>query len=120
MCTTVLMLVMACAFLAGELGRGKGLKLLCIGCAAVMVLTLPSGLRGCRDIVSCHLQFERREAIIEEAIASGEGDVVANVVIPSTQWSGFWGIRDLSTEDPTTWPNLGMARYYGIDSIIGE
>lgn len=120
MCTTVLMLVIACGFPAAELGRGKGFRILCCGCAVLLVLTVPSGLRGCRDIVSCHLQNAHREAIIAEAIASGEGDVIANVVIPSTPWSGFYGLADLNTADPTTWPNHSMALYYGIDSIIGE
>lgn len=120
MCTTVLMLVMGCAFLATALNRGKGFPVLCAGCAVLLLLTVPSGLRGCRDIVSCYLQHERREAIIAEAIENGERDVVANVVIPSTPYSGFYGLADLNTVDPTTWPNHSMALYYGIDSILGE
>lgn len=116
MCTTALMLVMGCAFLASELE----VRAVCVGCALIALLTLPAGLTGCRDIVSCYRQFQQREAVIAGAVENGEGDVVANVVLPQTQWSGFWGLRDLSTEDPTTWPNYGMARYYGVDSIIGE
>lgn len=116
MCTTTLMIVMACAFIASQLE----LRAVCVGCALIALLTLPKGLTGCRDIVSCYRQFGLREAVIAEAIESGETNVVANVVVPETPWSGFWGLRDLSTEDPETWPNHSMALYYGIDSIIGE
>ena len=66
------------------------------------------------------MQNRQREEIISAAIESGETDVTANVVIPQTRWSGYWDLRDLSTEDPETWPNHSMAVYYGIDSIIGE
>lgn len=120
MCATVLMLIMGCVFLAPELGRGKGFRLLCAGCAVLFLVTIPSGLGGCRDIVSCHLQNEQREAVISKAIENGEGDVTANIVIPATRWSAYWGLKDLDPADPATWPNHSMALYYGIDSIIGE
>lgn len=119
LCVPVLMLVMALLLPAAPLGRGKGFPILCAACAAVVLLTLPSGLTGCRDILSCHRQHVRREEIIAEAIENGERDVVANVVIPETSWSGYWGVRDL-TEDPETWPNHSMAGYYGLDSLIGK
>ena len=119
LCVPVLMLLMALLLLAAPLGRGKGFPILCVACAAVILLTLPSGLTGCRDILSCHRQHVRREQLIAEAIGNGERDVVANVVIPETGWSGYWGIRDL-TDDPETWPNHSMAGYYGLDSLIGK
>lgn len=123
MCTTVLMLVMANGFLAAPLSRVNG-KWIVPACVLVTVLlfaaTLPAGLRGCLDIVRCHGEFALREETIAASIEAGELDVTANVVVPATPYSGFWGLRDLSTEDPDTWPNHSMAIYYGIDSIIGE
>ena len=119
LCVPVLMLVMALLLPAASLGRRKGFPVLCAACAALILLTLPSGLTGCRDILSCHRQHVLRESIIAEAIENGERDVVANVVIPETPWSGYWGVRDL-VEDPETWPNHSMAMFYGLDSLIGK
>ena len=50
---------------------------------------------------------------------NGERSVTANTVIPQTEWSGFWGVRDL-TDDPETWPNHSMAVSYGLDSLKAE
>lgn len=120
MCTTVLLLIMAIVWLARELMKTKVFPVIAAGMTLIAVLTIPAGIRGCRDILSCYRQNEAREEIISAAIESGETDVTANVVIPQTHWSGYWDLRDLSTEDPETWPNHSMAVYYGIDSIIGE
>ena len=119
LCVPVLMLIMAILFLWTPISRGRGFHNFCLACLLIFCLTVPNGLRGCRDILSCHRQHVRREQFISEAIKNGERDVVANVVIPETPWSGYWGIRDL-TEDPETWPNHSMAGYYGLDSLIGK
>ena len=120
MCTTVLLLVMAIVWLAWELSMTRVFPVVAAGVALIAVLTIPSGISGCRDILSCWRQNQLREQIIAAAIESGDMDVTANVVIPLTSWSGYWDLRDLSTEDPETWPNHSMAVFYGIDSIIGE
>lgn len=117
MCTSVLMLIMGICFLASPLLKQKNIRL---ACAALTVLTLFAACWGAWDIADCHRQFRQREQTIAAAIAAGELDVTANVVLPRTPYSGFWDLRDLSTEDPNTWPNYDMARYYGIDSIIGQ
>ena len=120
MCTTVLLLIMAIVWLSRELMKTKGFAVIAAGMAIIALLTIPSGIRGCRDILSCSRQNEVREQTIAAAMESGDMDVTANVVVPQTRWSGYWELRDLSTEDPGTWPNHSMAVYYGIDSIIGE
>ena len=120
MCTTVLLLIMAIMMLASEVINGTAFAAIASLAALYVVLTIPSGLTGCRDILSCWRQNAQREQTIIAAIESGETDVTANVVISETPWSGYWDLRDLSTEDPETWPNHSMAVFYGIDSIIGE
>ena len=119
MCTTVLLLIMSIVMLASALMETKGFPVLCAACALVILLTIPSGLRGCRDIVSCHRQHIRREETITAALENGERDVTANIVYPQTPWSGYYGLRDL-VEDPEDWPNHSMAEFYGLDSLIGE
>ena len=119
MCTTVLMLVMACAFLAAPLFDRRGFPVFAAACTVLLLLTIPSGLTGCRDVLSCYRQHVQREATIASELAHGNRDVTANVVIPETPYSGYWGLRDL-VEDPETWPNHSMALYYGLNSLTGE
>lgn len=117
MCTSALMLIMACGFLAAPLLKPKGIRLTC---AALAALTLFAACYGLSDIADCYRQFRQREETIAASIEAGVLDVTANVVRPKTPYSGFWDLRDLSTEETNTWPNYNMAQYYGIDSIIGQ
>ena len=119
LCVPLLMLLMAALFLAEPLARKKGFRVLCVGCCLLFLLTLPAGLRGCRDILSCHRQNTLREQTIAAALEAGETEVTANTVIPQTPWSAYYGVRDL-TADPETWPNHAMAVYYGLDSLTAE
>ena len=119
LCTPVLLLIMALLFPLSELAKRENIRGFCLACVLVICLTAPFILTGSADIISCHRQHAQREQTIAAAVEAGEGDVTANVVIPQTRWSGYWGVRDL-TDDPDTWPNRDMARYYGLDSLIGE
>ena len=98
----------------------KRLLTLGIGCAVLAALTLFAGAMGLWDVADSYRQFRQRESTIAASIEAGNLDVTANVVQPHTPYSGFWDLRDLSTEDTQTWPNFDMARFYGIDSILGE
>ena len=117
LCTTALALITAAGFPAARLLNGKRAA---VALAVAVLVTLPALFAGGRDILHCHQQFAAREAIIAQALEDGITDVSAPVVLPETGWSGFYGLRDLSTEDPETWPNHSMALYYGLDSLIGE
>ena len=119
LCTPVLLLIMALLFPLSEFAKREYRMNFCLVCAVVICLSAPFILTGSADIVSCHRQHAQREQTIAAAVDAGERDVTANVVIPQTRWSGYWGVRDL-TDDPDTWPNHDMARYYGLDSLIGE
>ena len=119
LCVPVLMLLMAILLLLAPISRGRGFRSFCLVCLLCIFLTIPSGLRGCRDIVSCWRQHVQREQTNCAAIEHGQLDVTANTVIPLTPWSGFYGVRDL-TDGPETWPNHSMALYYGLDSLVGK
>lgn len=120
LCTTVLLLLMAAGFLWPDLSAGRGFGPTAGAVALLLALTLPAGLLGCRDIVRCFDQHRLREQTISAALSQGIRQVTANVVIPQTRWSGYWGLQDLSRDSPDTWPNGAMARYYGLDALLGE
>lgn len=119
MCTTVLLLIMAIAMLSAELLNEKGIRVIA-GCTALLILvSIPIGIYGCRDILSCHRQHIVREKSISSALENGEKNVIANIICPETPWSGYYGLRDL-VDDPQDWPNHSMAQFYGLDSLIGK
>lgn len=117
LCTTALLLIMAAGFPGVQLLKGKKVAVALI---AIVLVALPALFTGGRDILRCHQQFADRETLIAQSLEDGITDVTAPVVLPQTPWSGFYGLRDLSTEDPETWPNHSMALYYGLDSLIGK
>ena len=119
LCTPYLMLLMAVLFLAAPLSKGKGFPPFLICGILLLVMALPDGLLGCKDIAGCYRQHRHREQIIATALESGETNVIANAVIPKTEKSAYWDVRDL-TNDPETWPNHSMAIFYGLDSLKTE
>ena len=119
LCVPVLMLLMASLTLAAPLSRGKHFPPFFGACCMILLLSCPAVFWGCRDIAFCHTQNAQREETIAAALEAGETQVAANVVVPQTPWSGFYGVLDLTT-DPETWPNHAMAVYYGLDSLIAE
>lgn len=64
-------------------------------------------------------QLSVSEQLIAEYVAAGEADLVLPLVHANSEYSAFWGIKDLDTETTDTWPNTQMAEYYGVNSIIG-
>lgn len=75
---------------------------------------------GVKDVYVTHRAVEINEQTIAECKEQGQLDVELPVVTPQTKYSVVYEGRYLSTEDATTWPNIGMAKYYGVDSLIGK
>ena len=74
---------------------------------------------GVKDIHSLHEQQQRREILIERQIESGEENVVIPEFTYTTKYSARNGLRDVRKES-TDWPNVSMAKYYNVKSIIKE
>ena len=79
-----------------------------------LVLAIAVGLA---DNIATFAIIEEHEAIIEEAIEEGEGEVELCRPVPVTKYNGLWGLRYLDIRDPDGWPNIYYARYYGIERI---
>lgn len=75
---------------------------------------------GVKDIYVTHRAIEANEQTIAECREQGQTDIELPVVTPQTKYSAAYGLRYLSTETSATWPNMGMAKYYGVDSLIGK
>ncbi|MCD8144062.1 MAG: DUF6056 family protein [Oscillospiraceae bacterium] len=127
MCTTALLLILACDLVLpettpaalknvhGELAH----SLTACAMGALTIVFCFNLVEGTIDIWDTHTSFTARETVIAEAVEAGETDLTLACIHPSTQYSAAWGLKDLDTEDSTSWPNNSMAAYYGVDSIIG-
>lgn len=116
LCVSVMLLILSICMMLSGFSTRTCFRAAAATLAVVFALCL---FPGVGDIVSCWQASCRREMLIESCKAEGRLDVTAEIIVPQTQYSVFWDLRDLSTDDPTTWPNFAMGKYYGLDSIIG-
>lgn len=120
LCTSCMLLILACGILLPEWNRaGMGALRALMG-TALTVAFLFSLSRGAYDIWWTHTSFTARELVIAQAVEEGQEDLVLQIVHPHTKYSAFWGTKDLDVETTDTWPNRQMARYYDVNSILGE
>ncbi len=89
------------------------------GAAVLAVCFVFSFVHGAYDIYNCYDEFTDREEYIINARDAGETDLVVPIVKPDTMHSPFWGVVDLNCESTQQWPNVTVAWYYGINSILG-
>lgn len=119
LCTSALLFISACAVLLPELtALGADIAVRCAG-GILAVVFMFSFIGGAGDIWNTYASFEAREDIIAGAVENGERDLVLECIHPKTKYSAFWGISDLNTVNSQEYPNVPMAMYYGVDSIMG-
>lgn len=121
LCTSCMLLILASAMLVTELHQEQFLRAVraCAGVTLAIVFVF-SLVAGCYDICRTDIQVREREQMIEEMKAAGERDLVLPCIYGETKYSAFWNTTDLNTETSDTWPNTQMAKYYGVDSILGQ
>ena len=74
---------------------------------------------GLPDIRDTHALLQYNEDFIAQCAARGEREVELWRPYARTSWSALEGLSYLNTEDPDDWPNVYMAKYYGVDKVIG-
>lgn len=120
MCTSCMLLILACGVLMPELKTGTAGAFRACVITGLSVAFLFSLARGSYDIWWTHTSFTAREIVIEQEKKEGREDLVLQCVHAHTKYSAFWETKDLDIETADTWPNNQMAVYYGVNSIIGQ
>lgn len=115
----LILLLAANALLFLPLLEGAGKKLPGCLCAVCMMFTVWKVAVGVQDILRTDYLLDFNRELIEQAAANGERDVQVPRPYARTKYSALEGLSYLNTEDPNDWPNVYMAKYYGVDSIIG-
>ena len=113
------LLLAANALLFPPLLQSGAKKLLLALSALCLVFTVWKVYTGVTDILRTDYLLDFNRELIEGAAANGETDLQVPRPYAHTKYSALEGLPYLNTEDPTDWPNVYMARYYGVNSIIG-
>ena len=74
---------------------------------------------GLPDIRDTHYLLQYNEDFIADCAARGEREVQLPRPYARTSWSALEGLAYLNPDDPDDWPNVYMAKYYGVDRVIG-
>ena len=113
-------LICACAVLLEPLLEVKKQPLI-VSAALVFMLNGLAGLpEGLDDIVKTYEQVKKNQQIMAWQIEDGIKDIVVPCIDTDGPYSAIYQLQYLDTEGAEKWPNRDMAKYYSIDSILGE
>ena len=116
----MLLLTLACGVLLRELLECPRTKTAALCLCTLLVLSLcywcPHGMK---DIYLVHEAISANRQIIAVEKAAGNPQITLPIPVPATKYSALDGLMYLSPDDPRMMPNFYMAKYYGVDTILG-
>lgn len=118
-CFTVIFLVLASLILLDALADRKKLLPAQLLCAVLAVLFAVEFMLGAADIAITYKLSLEREAAVQAALDNGETDIALDVYLSATDYCPVRYNMDLA-DDSVGWPNESIARYYGLNSVIGS
>ena len=115
----LILLLAANALLFAPLWETEYKRYLAALAAVCLALCVWKTAVGVRDIRRTHGLLQYNEEFLAACAAAGERSVELYRPYAKTSWSALEGLAYLNTEDPGDWPNVYMAKYYGVDRVIG-
>jgi hypothetical protein len=99
-----------------ETERRRLLVFLCVLC---LLFTAYQGAVGVKDILRTHALLQYNEDFAAACSAAGETEIELPRPYAETSYSALEGLPYLNPDDPDDWPNVYMAKFYGVDKVIG-
>lgn len=115
----LVLLLCANAALFVPLFEGEHRRLLAVLCVLCLLVAAYKTFIGVRDIRDTHALLRYNEELITASAAAGEHEVQLPRPYAKTSYSALEGLAYLNTDDPDDWPNAYMAKFYGVDRVIG-
>ena len=116
---TVLLIAANAILVQNIFTQGK-YRTVAVSLLILLVATTPVlMLRGTYDIYRTYSRQLANENQLVQCAEEGIMDVQLPIVEAKTKYAVAYQHRYLSTEDAATWPNNAMAKYYGVESILG-
>lgn len=119
-CSSIVLLIAATAVLMQDVFEGKNRPVVACLEACMMLMTVYYVCIGLNDIYVTDCRIKENEAYIYACKEQGIKDITLTMFTPDTKYSAVKDLRYLATDTSQTWPNTAMAKYYGVDSIIGQ
>lgn len=94
-------------------------RILAVGVALILLAAIPAVVSGVSDIYNTYQNIRANEAYIIQCAEEGIQDIAVPMFDTETKYSELSGLKYLDTELADEWPNDSMAKYYGVNSIIG-
>ena len=116
LCTTVFLLMLAAVLLLAGLCRVDRPDFSCVALACLSVLFLLQFPVGVLDVAVSYHKQQLREQQIDTALAAGQRSVVLENYYPYTAYAVPF---ELNPTEPSVGPNINIADYYGLDSVLG-
>lgn len=87
--------------------------------AVLLLATIPKLLTGTVDVYDTYLEFRANEELICQSKEQGIMDIEIPMAVSETKYSQNFGpgVFYLDVTSSRNWPNVDMARYYGIASL---
>lgn len=115
-----ILLLCANVILLQELMQSDRYREACVCALAVLVLAaFPAVCSGTLDIASTYTEMKANEIYICQSRDQGVMDVSIPNVTSDTKYGIAYEALSLDSQDPTSWMNQVMARFYGVDTILG-
>lgn len=116
-----ILLIAAVAVLGATVYKNENYKIALVSVAALMTISSFYYLCvGINDIYNTNSLIRKNEQIIYQSKQKGELDISLPLFLAETKYSAAKDGRYISAETSQTWPNESMAKYYGVNSIIGK
>lgn len=120
MAAPALLFIAADAVLLSAIAKSKYRSLSLCAATLVCLSLLYWCPYGMQDIYLMHEQVQKNEQYIREQKAAGFTDITVTIPVPETKYCAFEQLEYLSETDITHYSNANMAKYYGVDSILGQ
>ena len=91
-------------------------KIVALGC--VLCICMTTYVDGFFDVRNVYSFYEKRVATIESSIADGKTSVEVPNIKGDTGYSCFVPPGDLKLDIENGFPNVEIAKYYGLDEVI--
>lgn len=101
------------------LGCGKFRLWLVVGFLALCTAMGPALYLGVTDICDTYTHLTQNEAYILQCREQGILEIEVPLFTASTKYSEAFGSVYLNTDDPNSWPNDAMIKYYAVHSLLG-
>lgn len=119
MLAPTLYLIVAVGMLLEEYRKGSYEMVVISVCCILFLFSSVQFFHGGVDIYSTYVQHVKRDVMAEEQKDSGSRDLTLPKIIVSTKYSAQYGLADLDSSEKNVWFNRVVARYYGVDSVLG-